>query len=433
MNAPASLAFPPGFLWGTATSAHQVEGGNGGNDWADWEREPGRIRGGAVAGAACDFWRRAEDDLALAASFGTNAFRFSVEWSRVEPEEGRFDEAALARYAGWAARCRALGLEPMVCLHHFTLPRWLARRGGFAWSGSVERFARLAEVVADAMAGRVRWWLTVNEPMVLAALGFVQGVWPPGRHSVSEALRVARHLVRAHAAAYHALHARQPDALVSAAHHLAVYLPHDPRSVLDRAVTWVRDRLMNRLFLEATVEGRLAPPLGAGERVAEAVGSHDYIAFQPYFTYPLAFSPANPGGLFAVERHVPRPGAPPFMGEFRPEAPATWAERLASYRLPLVVTEHGLLEAEERERPGFLVAALTGLHRALRHGADLRGYFHWSLLDNFEWAEGFEARFGLVHVDFATQVRTPRRSAEVYGAIARANGIPAELLVRPAA
>jgi beta-glucosidase len=427
------LAFPPGFLWGTATSAHQVEGGNEGNDWADWEREPGRIRGGARAGPACDFWNRAEEDLALAASLGTNAFRFSVEWSRIEPEPGRFDEAALARYAGWAVRCRALGLEPMVCLHHFTLPRWLARRGGFAWSGAVERFARLAEVVADAMAGAVRWWLTVNEPMVLAALGHVQGVWPPGRRSVPEALRVARHLVRAHAAAYHVLHARVPGALVSAAHHLAVYVPHDPRSRLDRAATWLRDRIMNRLFLEATLEGRLAPPLGAGERVPEAAGSHDYLAFQPYFTYPLAFSATRAGGLFAVERHTPRPGAPPFMGEFRPEAPGIWAERLAAHGLPLVVTEHGLLEAQERDRPGFIVAALTGLHRALRRGADLRGYFHWSLLDNFEWAEGFEARFGLVGVDLATQARTPRPSARIYGSIARQNAIPTELLVRPAA
>jgi beta-glucosidase len=423
----AELRFPDGFLWGTATSAHQIEGGNLRNDWWVWEQSPGHVRDGSTSRVACDFWNRAEDDLALAARIGTNAFRFSVEWSRVEPDEGRFDDEALLRYRGWAERLRALGLEPLVCLHHFTLPQWLAAKGGFERPLAVDRFARFADRVAGALAGPVRWWLTVNEPMVYVALGWFAGVWPPGKRSLPDALKVARNLVRAHAAAYRILHRRVPGAMVSAGSHVASFVPADASSALDRGVAALRDRVLNRVWLDATLDGRLAPPLGAWERVADAVDSHDYLAFQHYFTYPVAFSAAAAANLFAKELQRPREGVPPFMGEFRPEGLGAWALDLARHGKPLLVSEHGLLENEERERPAFLVRALEGLHSAIQAGADVRGYFHWSLLDNFEWAEGLSARFGLVRVDFATQERAVKESGRVYERIARANAIPADL------
>jgi beta-glucosidase len=325
-----------------------------------------------------------------------------------------------------------LGLEPFVCLHHFTLPRWLSARGGFERSSAVDRFARFADRVAEAMAGRVRWWITVNEPMVYVALGWFQGAWPPGKRSLPDALRVARNLVRAHGAAHRLLHRRIPDAMVSAGHHVASFVPADPRSALDRGVAALRERLLDRVWLEATLDGRMRLPLGALEKVEDAEDSSDYLGFQHYFTYPVAFSLAHAGNLFAREAHRPREGAPPFMGEFRPEGLGAWARDLRRYGKPLVVTENGLLENEERERPAWLVRTLASLHDAIREGADVRGYLHWSLLDNFEWAEGLGARFGLVHVDFATQARTVKESGRLYGEIARANGVPARL-VPPAA
>jgi beta-glucosidase len=275
------------------------------------------------------------------------------------------------------------------------------------------------------MGDRVRWWLTVNEPMVYAALGWFTGAWPPGKRSLPAALRVARHLVRAHGAAYRVIHRRVPSAMVSAGLHLASWIPHDPASALDRGVAWARDRFMNRAWLEATLRGRLDPPLGAFERVRDAEGSHDFLGLQHYFTYPVAFDPEAAANLFARELHGTREGAPPFMGEFRPEGLGAWATELQRYGKPILVTEHGLLEPEERERPAFLRRALGGLHAAIRGGADVRGYLHWSLVDNFEWAEGYAARFGLVHVDHATQARTVKESGRVYGAIARANALPA--------
>jgi len=427
---PDLLRFPDGFLWGTASSAHQFEGGNVHNDWWAWEQVPGHVKGGDTSRIACDWWNRAEEDFALARDLGTNALRLSVEWSRVEPEEARFDEEALARYRAMLLRLRALGLEPLVCLHHATLPAWVAAKGGFESAWGVERFLRFVDKVVGDLHPLVHWWLTVNEPTVYASLGWLQGVWPPGKRSPRDALRVARNLVRAHAGAYHLIHRRDPECWVSAGSHLASYEPFDEKSGLDRAVALARDRIGNMAWLEATLDGFLRPPLGLFEPVAEAVDSHDFVAFQHYFTYPLAFSLLRPGGLFARERPRPREGAPPFMGEFRPEGLYRWATRLKVFRKPLVVTENGLLENEERERPAFLLRALGALHRAIGEGAEVLGYFHWSLLDNFEWAEGYGARFGLVHVDFATQRRAVKPSGRLYGEIARANAITREMAER---
>ncbi|HZY02962.1 MAG TPA: family 1 glycosylhydrolase [Anaeromyxobacteraceae bacterium] len=424
------LRFPDGFLWGTATSGHQVEGGNTRNDWWAWEQVPGHVRGGDTSRAACDFWNRAEEDFRLARDLGTGAVRLSIEWSRLEPEDGVFDDEALARYRRMLLALRDLSLEPMVCLFHFTLPEWVARRGGFETDFGVERFLRFCERVVTAYQPLVRWWLTVNEPVVYAALGWVEGVWPPGKRDLRLALRVLRHLVRAHAGAYGLIHRLDPDCWVGAGLHLATFEPFDQKALLDRGVSWMRDRLVNRAWLEATLDGFLRPPLGLYEPVAEAVDTHDFLGLQHYFTWPLGFSLWRPRRLFARERHRPGPGAAPFMGEFRPEGLGAWAERLSSYRKPMVVTEHGLLEDPERERPAWLLSALAGLHRAMGRGAEVLGYFHWSLLDNFEWAEGLAARFGLVHVDFATQARSVKESGRVYGEIARHNGIPRQLAER---
>ena len=417
------LRFPEGFLWGTATSAHQVEGGNTRNDWWTWEQVPGHVRAGDTSRLACDFWNRAEEDLRLARDLGTGAFRLSLEWSRIEPEEGAFDEEALARYRRLLVAARELGLEPVVCLFHFTLPAWVARRGGFETPWGVERFLRFGEKVMAECGPLARWWITVNEPVVYAALGWVQGLWPPGKKDLRLALRVARNLVRAHAGAYGLIHRVDPECWVGAGMHFASFEPYHPRGLLDRGVAWLHDWIGNQVWLEATLDGFLRPPLGLYEPVAEAVDSHDFLGLQHYFTYPLAFSLLRPRNLFARERHAPRPDAARFMGEFRPEALGEWARRLSRFRKPIVVTEHGLLENEERERPAWLIRSLAGLHRAISGGAEVLGYLHWSLLDNFEWAEGYRARFGIVRVDFATQTRTVKPSGRLYGEVARANGI----------
>jgi len=382
----ARLHFPPGFLWGTSQAAHQVEGGLTRSDWWVWEQTPGHVAGGATSRQGCDWWQRADDDFVMAARLGFTALRFSVEWSRVEPDEGRFDGGALARYAAWAERLRGLGMEPVVCLLHHTLPQWLAARGGFERPEAVERFARFADRVVEAIHDRVRWWITVNDPAGVVERGWLDGRWPPGRRNdLAGALRVARHLARAHGAAYHLIHRRVPEALVSAGIQVR---PADPpgASVLRRGTAWLRDWLGNRVWLESTLDGRLRPPLGAFERLEPDAGGHDFIGLQ-----------VQGDGLGQAALDLSRHGR------------------------PLLVTAH----RPDGDGPAGLVHSLATLHRAIQAGADVRGYLYDSLVDGFGWSDGYERRDGLLQVDHATQARSVTGRALLLGEVARENGMAA--------
>ncbi len=418
------LRFPDGFRWGSATASHQVEGNNTRNDWWLWEQLPNHIRHNDSSLVACDWWNRAEDDIALAAQLRHNALRVSLEWSRLEPRPGEWDTDAAARYRRMFRAIRDQGMEPLVCLWHFTLPQWVSGRGGFETSWTIDRYARYVDRAVQEFGDLVDWWLTMNEPMVYAGMGWLLGVWPPGKNSPLDALRVGRNLVRAHAAAYHAIHRRQPTARVSVGMHLASYVAHNPLSRASQGLARLRDWVTNQVWLRATLDGVLRPPLGLNERVGDAYDSHDFLGYQQYFTYPLAFSWRHPHNLFTQEIVETLADAGAFMGELRPEGLYTWAMWLKQFGKPIVVTENGYLEKSERERPRYLLRAIAALHRAIQEGADVRAYFHWSTVDNFEWAEGYDARFGLIDVDFATQQRTVKPSGYLYRDIAAANGIP---------
>jgi len=381
----APLAFPEGFLWGAATAGHAVEGGSPRTDWWIWEQVPGHVADGTTSREGAGWWERADDDFLAAARLGLTALRFSVEWARVEPDEGRFDEAALARYAAWAERLRGLGLTPVACLLHGALPAWLAGRGGFAEEAAVARFARYADRVAAGLSDRVRWWLTVDDPVGLVRRGLVDGTAPPGRRDLAAALATARHLAHAHAAAHLAIHRRVPGALVSAGLELTPPAP-PPATLLGRGAAWLRAWLEQRVWLESVLHGKLRPPLGALEPLGEGRPTLDFLGVQ-----------ATGEGLAAA------------------------ALEAARYGLPLLVTSHRLPGREA----GPLLAALAGLHRAIRAGADVRGYLHWSLVDGFEWQAGHGAPAGLLAVDRASGERAVTARAEALGRVARANAAPA--------
>lgn len=432
----AVIALPSGFMLGCASAAHQVEGGNL-NDWTRFEREPGRILDGSVSGIACDHWNRFSADLEDLAALGQNAHRFSVEWSRIEPEPGRFDADAMDHYVQVARRCTELGMEPLVTLHHFTLPLWLADRGGVLAPDAPALFGRYAAVCARALAGRVRWWITVNEPTILATLGYLLGEWPPARCSMREAFAALRALVAMHAAAAGALRAegrRQGvEARVSVAHHYRGMLPERPRSRLDRAAAAVPDWLLNRWFLHACRDGRLRPPVGRGQRLRAAAGSLDWLGVNYYTDELVSPDPRAPGRLFTRQR--PDPSLPRSTFGWTIEAQGLrralvrlWEE----YRLPIVVTENGVADRDDELRPAYLVDHLAAVAAAIGDGAEVRGYLHWTALDNFEWAQGYAQRFGLFAVDRDTLERRPKPSAAVFARICRAGGIPDDLLGAPA-
>jgi beta-glucosidase len=364
---------------------------------------------------------------------GQNAHRFSVEWSRVEPLEGQFDRAALAHYAGVVRTCRDAGMEPVVTLHHFTLPLWLADDGGALASRAPLRFARFAAACAEAFGAEVRWWITVNEPVVLATVGYLRGEWPPGATSVRQSFAALRGLTRMHAAASVALRrvaaAHGWEARISVAHHVRGLRPANPASPLDRLAAAVPDHVFNRWFLRACRSGRLLPPVGLGRRVAGLRDSLDYVGLNYYCDDVLSFDITRPGELFA--RQGPPPGLPlsTFGWAIEPDGLRRALHSVAreSGGLPVLVTENGVADRDDELRPGFLVDHLTAVHQAIGEGVDVRGYLHWTAWDNFEWAEGHTQRFGLYAVDPQTLERCPKPSAALYAAICRSRGIPAAL------
>lgn len=421
------MMFPPGFLWGAATSAHQVEGGAS-NDWTDWENTPGRIRDGSNAQMACDHYHRFREDWALARDLGHNAHRLGVEWSRIEQAEGVFSDEALHHYRDVLAALRDAGLQPMVTLHHFTNPRWFVANGGWESRTAVDRFTRYVERTVSALRDLCSLWVTINEPMIYFYEGYLTRRWPPGRGGPVRGLRAVRNMIRAHAQAYHLIHSLQDTAQVGIAHNMRLFDPANPRRLLDRLTAGAEDRVFNRVLLWALADGYLRAPLGAGEYVAEADDSLDFIGLNYYARDMVAF--ALHGGTAFFARNGPAPGAATdlFGWELYPHGLYRLLMDLAAFGKPLYVTENGLADATDAQRPLYLAQSVAAMWQAVQEGAPLRGYFHWTLLDNFEWAEGYSVPFGLVSVDRQTQQRTVKRSGMLYREICRANGLPASLL-----
>lgn len=426
------LTFPDGFRWGVATAAHQNEGNNTNNDFWAWEQIPGHIADGSTSGLACNWWAKAEEDLDRAAAMGLNALRMSVEWSRIEPRPGAWDSAAFDRYREMLKGLHARGLEPMVTLHHFTNPLWLTEQGGWANEAVVSFFERYAAKVVETLGDLCQAWCTINEPTIYAAHAYVLGKWSPGESDLLKFIRVTRNQVKGHTAAYQVIHREQPGAQVGIVKHMAAFDPANPASTADRWAATVRDQFLNWRFIDAVMQGKLKLPFGAGiQRDALAVNSNDFIGVNYYGRHPLRFDLSATGTLFAAETQARSDIAWPEPWTDREIYPAglhRFLTRLARYGKPLYVTENGIADASEEVRPGFILTHLAALHQAIREGVDVRGYYYWTLADNYEWVEGWTTRFGLIALDPATQKRTPRRSAQLYAEIARTNAITEQVV-----
>lgn len=368
------------FYFGAASSAHQVEGGQT-NDWTEWEAATGHER----SGRAADHWNRYEEDFDIAKELGHNAHRFSVEWSRIEPEEGKFDEAALEHYVKVVRALREREMEPFVTLWHFTLPVWVARQGGWESEATVSHFARYVGHVVARLKEGVRFWIPLNEPEIYSHMSYLAGKWPPAAHNPFRAVSVLLRLVRAHRAAYAAVKESAPRAQVGIAKnhiHFEAAGLNPWNGLLKAAADWWWNYF----------------PLN---RLADTL---DFIGVNFYFHNRIA-------GWFNRNRNE---RTSDLGWELKPDSLAHALIDLARYRKPLYVTENGLADAADRYRSWFIEESLKALLQAKRAGADVRGYFHWALTDNFEWADGFSPRFGLVAIDYETQKRTIRGSALHY-------------------
>ncbi|MEJ5240117.1 MAG: glycoside hydrolase family 1 protein [Anaerolineales bacterium] len=426
----AIFRFPRGFLWGTATASHQVEGENTNNQWWQWE-EMGRTR--HRSGRACEWWNgRWKEDFDRAAETGQNAHRFSIEWSRVQPTPDRWDEDAIEHYRQMARGLYERGMMPLVTLHHFTDPLWLTEQGGWEQEGVVQRFEAYVRRVVEALKDYVTLWCTINEPNVYALSGYVNGTFPPGKHDLKLAMQVMANMIRAHAAAYRAIHQIQREARVGYALHYRPMVARHPWSPLDALMRSIRYQGVNMAFPSAISEGVMRSPI-AKVRIPEARGTQDYLGINYYTQDTVWFNPGKPAELF-TDSGFPSQADLSDTG-FIANIPTglfdtlKWAVRTYP-DLPILITENGVEDADDHMRPRYLAQHIHQVWRAINFNWPVKCYFYWTLVDNFEWERGWTQRFGLWALDVETQKRTKRPSADLYAEICRENGLSSEMVAR---
>jgi len=421
--------FPPDFMWGAATSSHQVEGDNFYNDWWAWETsgytEP--------SGRACDHYNRFREDFRLAKEIGHNVHRFSLEWSRLERENGKWAGNEWKHYSDVINELLRLGIEPVVTLNHFTLPLWLARKGGWENENIIEHFSRFAEKAVLEYGGRVRYWITINEPLVLAFIGYFKGEWPPGKQSFEEMLYVSRNMLKAHIAAYRKMKraaASRPGVsppAIGLAKAVTAFHPCSGASIPDRISAHLRNEFQNHAFIKSAMQGRIHFPPYVSERL-DGARALDFIGLNYYFReFVHHKSPLkeNPFGWICSKAHHYDAGKRTEMGwEIYPKGIYEVIMDFRKYGLPIMVTENGISTYDDNVRIEYIKEHLRYILKAIEKGAPLKGYLHWSLLDNFEWAEGYKQKFGLAGVDLKTQERVVRGSARFLASVIERGMIP---------
>lgn len=426
-----SIHFPAGFLWGTATASHQVEGGNTNNNWYQWEMTDGMIKNGDTSGLACNWWGgKWKDDLDRAAETHQNSHRLSIEWSRVQPTPDRWDEDALEYYRQIIRGMIDRKLVPMVTLHHFSDPLWLTEIGAWETDAVVPYFQRYVEKVVGALKDTVKLWVTINEPNVYVWGGYMGGGFPPGKNDMNLGLQVLANMVRGHAAAYKAIHTIQPDARVGFALNYRDLQPARPGFPPDVWMANLQSKIYNETFVGALKTGKL-DAVFKKIAIPEAVGTQDYLGINYYTGDLVKFDLTAAGEMFG-RRSTP-PGAEMSETGFIANVPdgmfraLNWARR---YDVPLMVTENGVEDSVDKFRPRYLVEHLEQVWRAANYNFRVEGYYLWSLVDNFEWERGWTQRFGLWGLDLETQARIRRPSADLYAAICLENGITKEMVER---
>ena len=411
------LKFPDNFFWGTATSAHQIEGDCGVNDWSPnffikyknqlpWCQDA--LAKIPAVGLACDHYNRCEEDFALLQKINNNTYRLSLEWARIEPVKGVWDKDALEHYRQMLISLKNKNIKIFLTLHHFTNPAWLAAEGGWLNPKAVKYFCRYAKFIAEEFGNLVDFWLTVNEPGSYVFCGYLQGFWVPLQKSWWQGLRVFCHLARAHRRAYRLIHqtvknkfGKEP--LVGFANDVQAYANYVKHRFLDQLHVYLVYKISNHGFY-----------------ILSGKKSHDFLALNYYFPVRLE----RRGLLFGQLGNI---------DEDRRTTETNWLIHphgiyevlmdLSVYKKPIYITENGIATNDEDLRERFIHEHLEETYYAIKAGADVRGYFYWSLLDNYEWAEGYRPKFGLIAVDPKTQERQLKKSAFYYTQIIKENGL----------
>jgi beta-glucosidase len=417
-----NLKLDKNFLWGSSTSSHQVEGYCTNNNWYQFESAVDKdgkpkILNGQKAGLACDQWNRYKEDIQLMKALSLNSYRFSVEWSKIEPAEGKFSDSALTHYEQVIDELLTNNIEPMLTLHHFTNPIWFEEKGAFLQENSPETFARFVEKVTLRLGQKIKLWVTINEPSVYAINGYFKGDFPPGEKDPQKAAKVMLNVLRAHTEAYSVIKKIRPDAQVGLAIAVFLFDPPSQLNLLDLLVAHLANKNFNESILRYLKEGYFYlhfPFLAQEEYKSPIQESFDFVGLNYYTRY---FARLNPlGDVKLVEHHKsPVSELTDMHWEIYPEGLYRALKIIQSYtHMTIYITENGIADSSDTKRSKYIEDHLLVMAKAISEGVNIGGYFYWSLLDNFEWAFGYERRFGLYKVDFKTQERTLRNGGAVY-------------------
>lgn len=409
---------PDHFLLGAATAATQIEGGDTNNSWYDWSIK-GKITDGSSSIRANDHWNRYPEDIEIMKQLNLKVYRMGLEWSRIEPENGRFDETAVKHYRREIELLLKKGIQPLVTLHHFSNPLWFVSEEGFEKSSCVKYFERYTRYVVEKLGDLVGDFITINEPNVYMTNGYYFGNWPPGKKDFRLSMRVYRNMTLCHIAAFKAIHEIRREkgfpgkTMVGVANHLRVFDPYS-KNPLDTIAAKIMQYIFQDVIMKAMTCGLLLPPVGFGSpagrgRFYDFIGINYYtrsgVHFKGFKDDTIPGNPKNdlgweiyPEGLTRLCRHYYK-----------------------KYQAPIWITENGTCDSIDAFRAEYICSHLFEIAKLCEEGIPVERYYHWTLMDNFEWLEGESARFGLIEVDYDTQRRTIRKSGRLYGDICRTN------------
>ncbi|MDD5464844.1 MAG: glycoside hydrolase family 1 protein [Candidatus Omnitrophica bacterium] len=391
--------FPLNFLWGAATSAHQVEGQNIHNDW--WLAEQ-NLALKEASGSACRHYELYAQDFAIAKELGHNCHRFSIEWSRIEPQEGEFDASQIEHYRKVIFELKSRGIEPVVTLHHFTNPAWFSQKGGWTKSNLRKYFLRFVDKIVKEFAAQVKFWITINEPLIYSSHSYLLGVWPPKECSLFKTAKVTFNMAGAHIKAYRIIHKIYQEKslekpMVSIAANLQAFEICQP-TLKNKLALYLRHKLYNLYFIEKLLRKKSLDFIGInyyGRNLADV---------RSWKIRSLLLDTCS------YNHHPLRKNS---LGwDIYPQGLCKLLMSLKRYNLPIMITENGICTEDDDLRWDYIREHLEQIHQAMERGVEVLGYIYWSLIDNFEWDKGFSPRFGLVQVDYQNQKRTIRESAK---------------------
>ncbi|MEC4675357.1 MAG: glycoside hydrolase family 1 protein [Nitrospirota bacterium] len=405
--------FPPGFFWGIATSAFQLEG-SANADWASWDQTLSETPD------ITQHYDLYKEDLGLLKELGVNSYRFSLEWSRIQPEENVWDYEAIAHYQEIIDILLENNITPMVTIHHFTHPLWFIKK---AWhdNASVEKFLCYTEKVVSRLKS-VKYWITFNEPYVLILGGYLEGCMPPGIKDVPLALKALKNILICHGKAYDIIHSHVPDAMVSVAHNMAAFAPWNRWNPADRFLSRIAKHFYNHSLLDAFSTGRLRIQFPFRREIETSVpikGKLDFLGVNYYTRMHLRFNPFRKMGIELRHRDIEGYGLTDMGWEIHPQGLKRVLNQASGHGVPLIITENGIATRNDRKKIKFMKRHVDVLEKCLKRGIDIRGYFYWSLIDNYEWLRGLDAGFGLYSVNFETLERKPTAAAAYYSDLIR--------------